>query len=258
MFVKNNNNSAISIITITARPKGVELVYSALKRQQFDMSKVEWIIGTPYPKKLNLEIIKNSTIIKDPRRIGVFWNVNYQYNRCIEKARGELLISIQDYTYFCFNALAKFWQHYQNNKKAIVSGVGDKYTDETWTVKVWADPRQRDDQGSFYETDFCNIEGNFCAIPKQAIYDVGGFDAEADFLGVGMDWYGVLERIFDFGGYQFFLDQTNKSYSLPHDRLEGWDEHNLINGGYMARKKELVDKKVYPVLSFLQNDTKPS
>jgi hypothetical protein len=232
----------ISVITPSIRKEGLPLVEKALKNQTF--IDWEWLICSSFDPKCGKWALDNFT--------GGFWTLNRAMNKLVNRANGELLVSIQDYTSFKPDALEKFWKHYQDNKKAIVSGVGNKYTNEDWIVKVWQDPRERDDQGSFYSTDFCNIEGNFCAIPKKAVYDIGGFDDQMDFLGFGMDFYGVVERIFDFGGYDFFLDQTNKSYSLPHSRSIDWDKYNLINGGYMERKKELIDKKTYPVLQYLQ------
>ena len=229
----------ISIITPTIRERGLELVYKALKYQIF--KDWEWLIGSPFDPK-----IKEAKWVKDDFK-GGFWTLNRIYNRLIKEAKGELLVSWQDYTWAKPDALQKFWFHYQNNKKAVVSGVGNKYSDESWTNMVWKDPRQREDFGSFYETTFDNCEGNFCAVPKEAVLAVGCFIPEFDFAGFGMDWYSVFERLDEVGGWQFFLDQTNKSFSLPHPRNPNWDKYNLLGEKYEQLKERLRKEGKWPV-----------
>ncbi len=229
----------ISVITPTIRKEGLPIVEKALKRQTF--TDWEWWICSSFDPKCGKWVVDDFT--------GGIWSLNRAYNRLISNSEGELLVSIQDYTSFSPDALEKFWNHYQNNKKVIVSGVGNKYTDDTWTVKTWQDSRQRSDQGSFYEVYPWDVEGNFCAVPKQVFYDIGGFDEEMDSC-FGFDFRGVLERIDMLGGYKFFLDQTNLSYSLEHDRPKGWDENNFINK-WADYKKKNIDNGRYPVLKYL-------
>ena len=236
----------ISVITPTIRRRGLAIVRKAL-RQQTERD-FEWLIGSSFDPE-----IPEAIWIKDNFR-GGFWTLNRIYNKLIKRAKGKLIVSWQDYTYATPEALAKFLFHFEQEPKTLVTGVGNKYADETWAVKTWQDPRERDDMGSYYPCYFSDWEGNFGAVPKQAIYDVGGFDEKLDFLGFGMDWYSVLNRINDLGGYDFKIDQTNKSYSLKHGRVGGaskWEKYNLIHGGYTARRKRLLENGKWPVLSFL-------
>lgn len=39
-----------------------------------------------------------------------------------------------------------------------------------------------------------------------------------------MDGISIVDRLNLIGGYEFKLDQTNKSYSLEHGRLPDWEE----------------------------------
>lgn len=222
----------ISVITPSVRPEGLKLVEKALKRQTF--TDYEWLIN-------------------DKRYKGGVWGLNRAYNALILQAKGELLVSWQDYTFGLPDALSRFWNCYYDNPQSIVSGVGNKYKDESWAVKTWQDPRQRVDQGSFYECYPWDVEANFCAIPKQALLDVGGFDEEMDEW-FGMDARGVLERIDLMGGYKFYLDQANESFSLEHDRPQGWDEHNLVNNWWQWKQQNL-DSKRYPILQYLNKQT---
>ena len=239
----------ISIITPTIRPKGLEIVAKSLSWQT--LTDYEWLVGSSFKPE------HDCVWVKDDFK-GGFWTLNRIYNKLISKAKGNLLVSWQDFTYADPEALSKFLFYYRKDRRTIATGVGGKYEDDSWTNRVWQDPRERDDLGSMYETDFANIEGNFCGVPKRAMYDIGGFDEELDQLGFGMDWYGVLERLYDFGGYRFMIDQTNKSYSLEHGRVGGkkWDKHNLLDGGYQRRRTELIKADVYPVLGYLQENGK--
>ena len=106
--------------------------------------------------------------------------------------------------------------------------MGNKYSDDKWIVKTWQDPRQRSDQGTFYPCFFNDIEGNFCAVPRKAFYDVGGFDESLDEK-AGMDFYSVMDRLNLIGDWDFHLDQTNESFSLEHGRLsDDWDDKNWL------------------------------
>lgn len=222
----------ITILTPSNRNiEGLRLVERALIRQSEDF---EWIIGSPEePEGLKIPF---KYVQDPPKKEGDYWVLNKLYNEMIRQASGDLLISVQDFTYFDPDGLSKFAFHYSQNPNAIISGVGNKYADDTWTAITWKDPRQRDDMGSFYEVHFADVEGNYCAVPKEAILDVGGFDEDLD-QHAGMDWYSVLERMDMTGKYKFYLDQTNESYSLEHGRYDDWEARNAIHGPYQERRK---------------------
>jgi hypothetical protein len=233
----------ISVITPTIRPKGLSLVKKALSRQS--MTDFEWLIGSPF------NALKYGQWVEDDFKGGK-WTLNRIYNRLISRANGELLVSWQDYTFADPDALEKFWFHYQNEPKTLVSGIGGKYTDPNFLVSVWEDPRKNDKHGSYYPCYWTDIEWNFCSCPKQAIYDIGGFDEGADFEYLGMDGYGVNERLNDLGGYDFKLDQTNQSYSLVHSRVGNWDKDNGLNGPYNRRKEELKKNHQWLKMNYLK------
>lgn len=208
---------AISIITASVREKGIPIVEKHLRAQTF--RDFEHIIQR-----------------REGTMEGNYWTLNQDMNIALRKAQGELIVSIQDWTAFKPDALEKFWAHYQINKRSCVTGWGDKYTNDQWLVKTWQDPRNTD--STFREVPFHWIEGNFCAIPKQAFYDVGGFDEYLDKY-AGMDFYSVLDRL-DMNGWKFYLDGTNESFSLEHGRLPNWEEKNAIYGAYNERRKAYV------------------
>ena len=240
--------ASISVICPSVRTAGLYLVKKALDRQSF--TDFEWLICSPDKPQLLKDCEYDVTWLEDDF-IGGYWSLNRAYNYLIKNASGKLIVSWQDYTYANPDALEKFYNCYQAEPNSLVSGVGNKYSDETWTVKTWQDPRQRSDFGSYYACNPCSIEWNFCSCPKSALIDIGGFDEQMDLLGYGLDGISVNDRIESLGNYNFKLDQTNQSYSLEHKRKPDWEEHNLLHGGYQARKQELIDKGTWPCLNYL-------
>lgn len=222
---------SISVITATVRPGGLPLVYRTLKNQDF--KSFEWLIGSKFKPGVDCEHIW----VKDDFT-GGFWSLNRIMNKAISKAKGDLIISIQDYTYAKYDCLSRFWSHFEDEPNILVTAVGNKYESIYPEIgaMVWKDPREREDQGTYYLCNFDDIEWNLCSCPKDAILSVGGFDEELDRLGFGMDGFSVNERLSMLGKYDFKIDQTIKSYSVPHDRLENWEKHNNIHGNYQKRK----------------------
>ncbi|PWT73673.1 MAG: hypothetical protein C5B59_12835 [Bacteroidetes bacterium] len=231
----------ISVITPSVRHEGLALVERALGRQTHPF---EWLVVSPKkPSNLGCRWIQDP-----PKEEGDYWTLNKGMNKAIKESNGELIVSWQDYTYAKPDCLEKFWFHYQENPKLLVSAVGDKYTDDTWTVKTWQDPRERDDQGSFYLCYPQDIEFNLCAVPKAAFYAVGGYDEYLDKF-AGMDGFSVTDRLLMIAeGWNFALDQTNKSFSLEHGRLPDWDARNAIHEEYKKREVEYLENPRLPYL----------
>lgn len=234
----------ISVICPTVRPEGLKLVEKALKRQTF--RDFEFIVSSP--AKVKIKGFNIDQLLTDPpKKEGDYWAIYKSYNKCIRHAKGELVVSWQDFTYASPDALQRFWDHYQAEPKTLVTGIGDKYTDDTFTVVSWKDPREKADK-VFYDCRPSEIEWNFCAVPKEAIYAVGGFDEVLDKYSslCGLD---VLDRLNMIGGWKFKIDQTIKSYSLEHGRLPGWEENLPFNGPYRER---LIEYSKNPILGYLR------
>ena len=221
----------ISVLTPSNRNiDGLLIIEKALLKQDVPF---EWIVGAPVKPELSLPFVY---VPDPPKEEGDYWVLNKLYNRMIEKSVGNLIVSVQDYTSFLPTSLERFSYFFGRDPYSIVSGVGNKYSDDAFTTKVWQDPREVE-SGGFYECPFSDIEGNFCAVPKSALYEVGGFDERLD-KWAGMDWFSTLARIKLSGKYKFFLDQANKSFSLTHGRYESWEERNAIHGPYDTFKEE--------------------
>lgn len=247
----------ITVVTPSVRKDGLDIVKKALEAQTFE--DFEWIIGTPFdmPKKFSK---LNVNYIEDDFEFG-FWALNRIYNKMFKEAQGELIVSLQDWVYVKPDGLQKFWDNYKKmGSGVLISGVGDQYERlgkfNKPEVKVWSDPRKTDKYGSFYECMPNDIEWNWAAFPKEAIFKIGGMDEELDFLGFGGDQYQVGERL-DELKYKSYLDQTNESFTIRHDRSDFngqkyWDDnHILLNGLYETRKQELKREDKWPNLNYL-------
>jgi hypothetical protein len=229
----------ITVITPTIRPLGLTIVDRGLQRSTISCD--EWLIGSSFEPSVG-------KWVKDDFE-GGYWTLNRTLNKLVKESKGDLIVSIQDFTYFYPAALEKFKFYYDQNPKRIVSGIGDKYEQvvPTREKKVWADPRRSTGQG-FRECPFYLIEGNFCAIPKEAIYSVGGFDESLDFKGFGLDFYGLLDRLDIKGEYSFHIDDSNESFSEVHGRVDNWDKDNITSGMYMEIHQKYLEN---PVLKYL-------
>lgn len=245
----------ITVVTPTVRREGLDVIRRALSKQSF--TDYEWLIGAAFDPE-----IQEATWIQDDFK-GGFWTLNRIYNRLFQKAKGELIVSWQDWIWAPADGLEKFWISYEaTNKQAVISGVGDQYERlNKWgkpEVKIWSDPRKTDKNGSFYECYPNDAEWNWCAIPRASLLRVGGMDEGLDFLGYGGDQLQVGERM-DALHIKFYLDQTNESYTIRHSRddfggQEKWDgNHVLFNGAYDKRVAELKAEGNWPTVPYLQN-----
>ena len=247
--------SKISVLTVFKRPGGELLVKQCLDKQTF--TDFEWIIVTPVK---TITIIPDKTKILDdpPKEEGDVWCLNKAYNAGIRACTSELIVSIQDEVWFPEDGLEKFWFHYQKDKKGCVTGVGDKYLRlnkyNKPEVKIWDDPRKGMQIESYGKTIPNNWELNYCSIPKQGFYDIGGFDETFDKY-YGWDNVDVALRLEHFG-YRFYMDKTNESMSLKQEMPVDWEEKNAHNGGDKSFFEQLRKKRVvglYPYkLSYLK------
>lgn len=241
----------VSVVTPTIRKEGLDVVQKALKNQTF--KDFEWLISSPFDPG-----IPTAKWIPDKFTEG-YWSLNRAYNSLFVAAQGDLIVSLQDWIWVPPTGIEQFIDAYESSQ-GIISGVGDQYERVGQygkpEVKIWTDPRRNSNYGSFYECYPNDAEWNWCLIPKQALIDIGGMDEQLDFLGYGGDQLQAVERM-DTLGYKFFLDQTNESYTVRHDRgdfggQDAWDkDHVLFNGKYKERKKELINNGQWPVLDYL-------
>lgn len=211
----------ISVITPSVRPEGLLVVQKSLSRQTH--KDFEWVVVSPF------EYEGADVWLKDPpKKEGDFWQLCKAWNLAYSKAKGELIVNVQDMIWFPPDMLEKFWQHYRDNPRSLVTAVGDQYDsiDSRGVPEnaVWQDPRKRSDQGTFYEINFPDMEMAVASVPKQAILDCGGLDEEYDKAN-GVQEKEMCMRLSHLD-YTFWIDQTIEYKAIKHPRLtENWDEY---------------------------------
>lgn len=233
----------ISIVTVTNRPGGIDLQWSAIRKQTEE--DFEWVLCDMLADKRRevlKEFSKNDPRIKhiqqNPKKEGSVTGLAQAENQAIRECSGDLVVLLQDYIWIAPDCLERYWFHFKNtNGKAMVTGVGNIYGspskddikdnqgllsvfEKPFTgrpeVVTWKDPRMRMDQGTFYMCYPNDIEFNFCAVPYQVFEDVGGFDEEYDMVGHAWDNVNVCQRA-EMLGYKSFIDQTIECRALDHD-----------------------------------------
>lgn len=211
----------ISVITPSIRPEMLPIVEKCLKRQEF--TDWEWIVTSP----VEITSVTPTLLLKDPPRASDdFYSLCKGWNQAFSRAKGELIVNIQDGIWFDPSVLGKFWFHYTEHPRILVSAVGHQYDKLDELGKpynpVWHDPRTKLGV-TFEEVPPSEVEFAMCSVPKQALLECGGFDEEYDTCpAVGekeMCWR--LNRM----NWDFYIDHTLEYRAIHHPRLsEDWDK----------------------------------
>ena len=191
----SKQNIKISVICPTIRPRGLEIIQECLAKQTFQ--EFEFLVEVGIPERGH--------------------DLNAAFNRMIRRAKGELLVFWQDYVKAPDDALEKWWKAYQKHQDTLMTaplGKVDNYGDKEirWDWRAW---KQNEKQTDFTDCLPRSFEIDWGAAPKKAIYDIGGFDEEADF-----HWSGdnVLVAIrADMKGWKFACFFTNPAIVWDHD-----------------------------------------
>lgn len=228
----------ISVITPSVREEGLEIVKKCLRRQDFE--DYEWIVASPFE-------YKDAIWVKDPpKEKDDFWGLCKAWNKAYSRAKGELIVNIQDMIFFNPDTLSRFWYHYQNNSKALVGAIGHQYKDVDEYGKpqnlVWTDPRWRGDI-SFQPVPPSEMEMTMCSIPRQALLECGGIDEEYDKAN-GAQEKEMCFRLRELG-WEMYLDHTIEYRAIKHGRLtENWDDvyKNVTTPLFIRHMNELANK----------------
>lgn len=235
----------ISVVTPSVRPEGLYIVQQSLDRQTLSKDEFEWIVVSPSPivskfgtdTRHTKSLFKTEFIREPEKNEGDMYNLNKAWNEGFRHAKGELIVSFVDMTWAPPDALENFWAHYQDNPKSLVGGVGNQYEEVQNgkpEIMIWKDPRMRMDQGSFYEINPIDLEFCLTSVPKQAIYDIGGWDETWDKYAALSEKEACLrmEKL----GYKFYLDQSIEYRALTHPRLtKDWEERYQAGCRYMEK-----------------------
>lgn len=178
----------VTVITPSIRPKGLEITQKCLQEQTF--KDFEWLteIG-----------------------LGQKHDFNKAMNRMLKRAKGELIVILQDYIKIPEDGLQKFWESYQNDTNTFLTAPVGKVKTLDYDGKIKWDWRNQPEA----KMNWTMWEIDWGACPKEAIYKIGGFDEE-------LDQYWSFDNVnvgcrADLAKYKFLNVIDNKALAYDHD-----------------------------------------
>lgn len=236
-----HNAVKISVLNITNRTGGIDILWANMKRQEFTDWELVIVDGRWREREEEVkEYINDHRLVyvrQSDKREGAYTNLAHADNEGFAACSGELIVCIQDYEWIGPQALSKFWYHHEQHPEgALVTGVGDQYSDpfpvdnegkitvfdKPYTRRpenlCWSDPRKNNARPMFSEGSPVEWELNWASIPKKIIHEVGGMDEQFDYEGFAWDNTYIATKA-QLLGYKIYLDQTNECMGFNHD---GW------------------------------------
>lgn len=144
----------ISVLTPTIRGKeALQPNAESLAAMTFPPDEVEWLTEESDGTKHDL---------------------NAAFNRMLRRAKGELIVFMEDFTKATTNGLIKFWEAYQREPNVFWTAPLGKTLDWKeikWDWRAYADA---------VDTTYNCWEIDWGAAPKKALFEIGGFDEELD------------------------------------------------------------------------------
>lgn len=181
-------NPRITVITPTIRPEGLKPNQESLERQTF--KDFEWLVEVGIP--------------------GGGHDLNRAFNRMLKRAKGELIVIMEDWTKCLPTGLENFWNAYQEDNKTFFTAPLGKTLD--WKEIKW-DWRAYKDAKMHWNT----WEIDWGAAPQDALFEIGGFDEELD-----MYWSSDNVNVgcrADLAGYKFKNLIDNPAMAYDHDAV---------------------------------------
>lgn len=175
----------ISVVTPSIRPNGLERVRDSLLQQTF--KNFEWLVEINWTGETDF---------------------NEAMNRMIGRARGELIVSIQDYIAIRADGLQRFWDAYVEKPGFYTAPVGKIMTEGE--VPRWDWRVHKNGPIAWSEWEIC-----YGAAPRKALIEIGGFDEILD-SAWGFDNVNTAYRA-HLAGYEFFCLHDNESVAIDHD-----------------------------------------
>ena len=186
----------ISVVTPTIRGQAaLQPNKESLFTQNFPIEEWEWIVEEGDGKTHDL---------------------NAAFNRMLKKAKGELVVFMEDWTKATPEGLRKFWEAYQSSPNTFWTAPLGKVDDIAlspgtqidWDWRAHADVK---------EMPYNDWEIDWGCAPRQALLDVGGFDEELDkywaFDNVSVAYRAYLK------GYKFGNLFDNPAIAYNHNKF---------------------------------------
>jgi hypothetical protein len=152
----------ISVLTPSIRPSGLAINMESLANQTF--KDFEWLVEVGIPHRGH--------------------DLNASYNRLLKRAKGELIVSMQDWIKAPPDYLQKFWDAYQKFPNVFwtspvgkVDDLGD-ISSPRWDWRAWINDKEENKEMIEGRWDCWEIDSG--SAPLSALKEIGGFDEELD------------------------------------------------------------------------------
>ncbi len=177
------------------------------------------------------ELHRTSTFIDvtpPPKKDWAFWNLSASLNEGCRRAKGDIIVLLQDFIYVPPQGLLKYVKRHEEEGDCLITGVGHQYQEpsEPWGIyppplpsgdKWFVDPRM--EKPGFNLTQPVIWEANWSSFTKKIWEEIGGFDEEFD-KGWGYDNVNFAERA-QLAGYNVFIDTYNEVMCYSHIKIFG-------------------------------------
>lgn len=196
----------ISVLSPSIRPLGLDIVRNGLLQQTF--TDFEWLTEIGLSKH----------------------DLNRAYNRMLKRAKGELVVSLQDYCLIRPDYLQKWWDAYQANPDTFMTAPVGKVDDLNFSAKpMWDWRAYRNDETKNIrpcEDNCWEIDNG--AAPLEALKAIGGFDEALDGVWSG-DNVNVGCRA-KLAGYSFACLFDNPVLVFDHDAHQPHPYRDTFDG----------------------------
>ena len=178
----------ISVITASIRPDGLKQVQESLAEQTFQ--NFEWLVEIGLMNKHDF---------------------SEAMNRGLKRAKGELIVFVNDYISLPIDGLQKFWDAYQKHPDTLFTApLGQtKGEDISWD---WRKNRSPDEPCNFMQWEI-----DLASAPKKILFEVGGFDETMDEFCWGPTNVNMGLRV-ELAGYKIRCLNTNPAVGFNHER----------------------------------------
>lgn len=159
-------------------------------------------------KSLENQTFKDFEWLVEPGLVSHGNDLNQAYNRALRRAKGELIISLQDNISIAPDTLQRCWDYYKEHPRRFVTFPVSQGDESTW------DWRKNGDEQKMKFTDW---ECDFGMAPLKALKAIGGFDEHLDSLTWGYDNVNVGLRA-EMSGYEIWVNPNILAFGDQHER----------------------------------------
>lgn len=216
----------ISVICVTNRKDARQFLMNQLEKQT--LQDFEVICADDYGSEPLVDTDPNW--FRPRQKVdGDVYNLCKAYNDCLDRAKGELLVFLQDFIHIPANGLERFWELYEMFPNDIYTGVGHKAAKGLEGISE-IDERALGEPG-VSPGNYSHFELNWSAAPR-AIFP--HFNEEWDTFYAGGEK--LIAYDLEQAGHRIWIDRSNQCIGLSQVECGGrpadWEERHFKTSNY--------------------------